>query len=61
MLAMFVLSLSSIVSAHEIQGNWANASYQMYAGNDEPPQLPQPDQRKHKPQPPQPPDQHDPR
>ena len=49
MCAMFVLSLSSIVSAHSIQGNWSNANYQMYAGDDQPPQ---PDQhKKHKPEP----------
>lgn len=69
MLAMLILSLSSIVSAHSIQANWSNANHQMYAGDD---QSPQPDQHKpekHKPQPqpqdpPQPPqpgqpDQHD--
>ncbi|MBP2627501.1 MAG: hypothetical protein H6Q68_2212 [Firmicutes bacterium] len=52
MLAMFVLSLSSIVSAHSIQGNWPNTNYQIYAVDEQPPQLnpndpPQSEKHKH--------------
>lgn len=37
MLAIFVLSLSSIVGANGIQGNWSNAAQQMNAGEEQPP------------------------
>ena len=52
MLAIFVLSLSSIVGANGIQGNWSNAAQQMNAGEEQPPQPDQNDHhKKHKPEP----------
>lgn len=57
MLAIFVLSLSSIVSANGIQGNWSNALQQMNADDGQPPQ--EDHHKKHKPQP-KPPEPHQP-
>jgi len=58
-LAMFVLSLSSIVSAQSIQGNWSDSNNQIVAldGPDGPDGPPPPHRRHpHHRQPPEPPD-----